>query len=113
MDWTNIIIALVGAVFGAGFWQVIKSMVDKKKTPYDMFMELMQKQTEFYDALNASYEQEKMDSAEKSAVIAKTHKCKHRFKDPDIICPVETANEERLNNRCIRCEYNPEKDDAK
>ena len=113
MNWTSIIIALVGAVFGAGFWAVVKSIVDKKKTPYEMFMELMQKQTEFYDSLNAAYEQEKQDSAEKSAVIAKTHKCKHRFNDPEIICPVETANEERLNQRCVRCEYNQDKDDGK
>lgn len=113
MDWTKIIIAVVGVFAGAGFWAVIKAKVDKKKTPYEMFMELMQKQTEFYDALNAAYDQEKMDSAEKSAVISQTHKCRHRFKDPDILCPVETANEKRLNDRCARCEYNPISDDAK
>lgn len=113
MSWENVLIAAIGAVFGGGLWAVIKSIVDKKKTPYEMFMELMQKQTEFYDSLNAAYEREKLDSAEKSAVIAKTHKCKHRFSDPDVLCPVETANEERLNQRCVRCEYNEEKDDMK
>ena len=113
MDWTNIIIALVGAVFGGGIWSVIKASVDKKKTPYEMFMELMQKQTESYEVQKAELEKEKVDSAEKSAVISKTHNCLHRFKDPDIQCPVEKANDERLEKRCQSCKYNLDLDDKK
>ena len=110
MNWTSIIIAVIGA---AGFWAVIKAIVDKQKTAYDMLISMIAEEKEFYKMRNAEFEKEKLDSAEKSHVISKTHKCLHRFKDPDINCPVEEANEERLKNRCNRCEYNPDSDDAK
>lgn len=110
MNWQNIIALLIGA---AGFWAVVKAIVDKQKTAYDMLISMIEEEKKFYAMRNAEFETEKKDSAEKSAVIAKSTKCLHRFKDPNIECPVERANELRLENKCTRCEYNPEKDDAK
>ena len=91
---------------------VLYQQVDKKKTPYDMLMEMMAEQKRFYQERNAEYEREKLDSAEKSAVLTATHKCQHRFKDPAIPCPVDEANEERLKKRCERCKYNEEESHA-
>lgn len=109
-DWQSIITLLIGA---AGFWAVVKAIVDKQKTAYEMLISMIAEEKEFYKMRNAEFETEKRDSAEKSAVIAKSSKCKHRFEDPEIECPVESANEKRLENRCARCEYNPVDDDAK
>lgn len=106
MDWTTIITAVVSLFTGGGLWAWIKAREDKKKTPYDMLMEMMAEQKKFYQEKNEEYEREKLDSAEKSAVLTASNKCKHRFKDPDIPCPVEEANEARLKKRCGRCKYN-------
>ena len=110
MNWTSIIIAVIGA---AGFWAVIKAIVDKQKTAYDMLISMIEEEKEFYKMRNAEFKQVEQDSAEKSAVISKTHNCLHRFKDPDVPCPVEKANDERLENRCKTCKYNNEEDDVK
>ena len=110
MNWNAIIIALVGA---AGFWAVVKAIVDKQKTAYDMLISMIEEEKEFYKMRNTEFEKEKLSSAEKSAVIAKSNKCLHRFKDPSIECPVDKANDERLENHCKKCEYNPEVDDKK
>ena len=112
MDWTAIITGVLAFLGGGGLWAVIKARVDKKKTPYDMLMEMMAEQKRFYQERNAEYEREKLDSAEKSAVLTATHKCQHRFKDPTIPCPVDEANEERLKKRCERCKYNDEETDG-
>lgn len=106
--WVTIATGVISIFAGGGIWGVIKAREDKRKTPYDMFRDLLAEQKKFYEERNADYEREKLDSAEKSAVLAATHKCQHRFKDPDIHCPVEEANEERLKNRCSRCKYNEE-----
>lgn len=106
--WIEIAKLVVAFLGGGGLWAVIKAREDKRKTPYDMFRDLLAEQKKFYEERNADYEREKLDSAEKSAVLAATHKCAHRFKDPDIHCPVEEANEERLKNRCDRCKYKEE-----
>lgn len=101
------IIEMVGAFLaGGGLWAVIKAKVDKKKTPYEMFMELMQEQRKFQEQLKSDYANEKLDSAEKSAVIMKSQFCEHKFKDKNIVCPVDRANDERLEKRCERCGYN-------
>lgn len=105
LDWTKIILAIIAAL--GGVWAVVKTIIDKKKTPYDMLVEMMAEQKRFYQERNAEYEREKLDSAEKSSVIMQSHFCKHRYKDPDIVCPVDQANDERLKNRCDRCGYNP------
>lgn len=105
MDWTNIIIAVISAISGGGVWGFIKAREDKKKTPYDMLMEMMQEQKKFYEERNADYEREKLDSAEKSSVIMQTHRCQYKFTDPDIVCPVDEANDKRLKDRCARCDY--------
>lgn len=110
MNWTSIIIAVIGAT---GFWAVIKALVDKQKSAYDMLITTIAELKELYETQSAEFRQEKIDSAEKSAVIAKTHKCLHRFKDPDIQCPVEVANDSRLESRCSRCQYNSVDDDKK
>lgn len=110
MNWTGIIIAVIGAT---GFWAVIKALVDKQKSAYDMLITTITELKELYETQSLEFTQEKRDSAEKSAVIAKTHKCLHRFDNPEIVCPVEEANDERLQNRCSRCEYNNDKDDKK
>ena len=112
-EWTTIITAALSFLGGGGLWAVIKAREDKKKTPYDMLMEMMAEQKRFYQERNAEYEQEKLDSAEKSAVLTASNKCKHRFADPQTPCPVEEANEERLKKRCDRCKYgNSEENEA-
>lgn len=105
MDWTTII---TSALAGGGIWAVIKALVDKRKSPYDMLIEMMAEQKRYFQERYEEYEREKLDSAEKSAVLTATHKCQHRFADPSIICPVDEANEERLKNRCSRCKYGEE-----
>lgn len=103
--WPDIIKVAGGVLAGGGLWAVIKSWVDKKKTPYDMFRDLLAEQKKFYEERNADYEREKLDSAEKSSVIMQSHFCKHKFKDPNIVCPVDVANDERLKKRCERVGY--------
>lgn len=107
---TNIITGVTSLLAGGGIWAWIKAREDKKKTPYDMFMELLAEQKKFYVERNADYEREKLDSAEKSAVIMKSHFCKHKYSDPNITCPVDVANDERLEKRCKRCGYNNNED---
>ena len=106
MDWTLIITGLRSAVFGGGIWEVVKARESKKKTPYDMLMQMMAEQKKFYEERNAEYEREKLDSAEKSSVIMQSHNCEHRFMNKDIHCPVDEANDKRLKSRCERCGYN-------
>lgn len=108
MDWNNIIIGILGIFTGAGFWGVVKSALEKKKTPYDLFIQMVEEERKFYQMKNKEYEQKDIDSAEKSAVIAQSSNCFHRFKDPEIICPVEKANEMRLRKKCLHCELQPE-----
>lgn len=104
--WVTILTGVLSIMAGGGFWQWIKTREDKQKTPYDMFRELLIEHKKFYEERNADYEREKLDSAEKSSVIMQSHFCKHRFENPDIICPVDVANDARLKNRCGRCGYN-------
>lgn len=103
--WIELAKIAAGVITGGGLWAVIKARVDKKKTPYEMFMELLTEQKKFYEQRNADYEREKLDSAEKSSVIMQSHFCKHKYTDPNIICPVDVANDERLRKRCTRCDY--------
>lgn len=108
MDWTTIMVAAIGGGgLMTGIVEVIKSIVDKKQTPYDMLKGVLDEMKKFYEARNADYEREKLDSAEKSSVIMQSHFCKHKYTDPNIICPVDKANDERLKNRCTRCTYPP------
>jgi hypothetical protein len=90
---------------GGGIWAWLTSREGKKKTPYDMMVEMLEEQRKFYHERNADYERERLDSAEKSAVIQQTHKCRLKYANPDAACPVDAANEERLKNRCDRCGY--------
>ena len=107
MDWGAIIVAaLGGGTFFTGVFEVIKHAVDKKKTPYDMLMGMLEEQKKFYQERNADYERERLDNAEKSSVIMQSHFCKHKYTDPEIVCPVDKANDERLKRRCDRCGYN-------
>ena len=103
--WVEVAKIAASVLAGGGLWAAIKAKIDKKKTPYDMFMELLTEQKKFYEQRNADYEREKLDSAEKSSVIMQSHFCKHKFKDPEIVCPVDKANDERLKNRCGRIGY--------
>lgn len=103
---TTVLTGVISVIAGAGFWSWIKAREDKKKTPYDMFMELLGEQKRFYQERNAEYEREKLDSAEKSSVIMQSHFCGYKYKDSDIVCPVDKANDERLKKRCERCGYN-------
>lgn len=112
MDWNSIIIGVIGVFAGAGFWGVIKAMVDKKKTPYDMLKDLLTEQREFLEEKEEELRQEKLDSAEKSAVISKSQFCQHKYTDPSIVCPVDKANVERLEHRCQRCGYNQDNTDT-
>lgn len=94
-----------GVLTGGGLWAWIKAREDKRKTPYDMFRDLLTEQKRFYEQRNQDYEREKLDSAEKSSVIMQSHFCGYKFKDPDIICPVDKANDKRLKGRCERLGY--------
>ena len=106
MDWTEIVIAsLGGGTVISGIIEIVKAKIDKKKTPYDLLKDLLEEHTKLYHERNADYEREKLDSAEKSSVIMQSHFCKHKYKDPEIVCPVDTANDERLKKRCERCSY--------
>lgn len=104
--WLDLAKVAAGILTGGGLWAAIKARIDKKKTPYDMFMELLSEQKKFYEQRNSDYEREKLDSAEKSSVIMQSHFCKHKYTDPNIICPVDVANDKRLKERCNRCGYN-------
>ena len=103
--WIELAKIAAGVITGGGLWAVIRARIDKKKTPYDMFMELLTEQKKFYEQRNADYEREKLDSAEKSSVIMQSHFCKHKYTDPNVVCPVDVANDERLKKRCTRCCY--------
>ena len=106
MDWTTIIVSsLGGGTVISAIVEVIKTRVEKQKTPYDMLMDMLAEQKKFYQERNADYEREKLDSAEKSSVIMQSHFCKHKYTDPNIVCPVDKANDERLKKRCDRCGY--------
>ena len=106
--WVTIVTGIFSLIGGGSIGAWIKIREEKRKTPYDMFRDLLAEQKKFYEARNADYEREKLDSAEKSSVIMQSHFCKHKFSDPDIICPVDLANDERLKKRCERCGYNKE-----
>lgn len=103
--WLDLAKIAAGILTGGGLWAVIKARVDKKKTPYDMFMELMNEQKRFYEQRNADYEREKLDSAEKSSVIMQSQFCQHKYSNPEIKCPVDAANDTRLKKRCERVGY--------
>ena len=103
--WITVITGVVSLLTGGGLWAWIKAKEEKRKTPYDMFMELLSEQKKFYEQRNADYEREKLDSAEKSSVIMQSHFCKHKYTDPNVICPVDVANDKRLKERCNRCGY--------
>lgn len=105
MDWNSILLGVIGIFAGVGFWAWVKAREDKRKTPYDMLKEMLLEQKKFYEERNADYEREKLDSAEKSAVISKSQFCQHKYTDPNIVCPVDEANVRRLENRCTRCGY--------
>ena len=107
---SDIIKVVAGILTGGGLWAWIKAREDKRKTPYDMLRDLLAEQKKFYEERNAEYEREKLDSAEKSSVIMQSHFCKHKFKDPNIVCPVDVANDRRLRERCNRCRYNEQKE---
>lgn len=105
-NWTEIVVtALGGGTLITGVIEIVKSFIDKRKTPYDMLKDMLAEQTRFYKEKNAELEREKLDSAEKSSVIMQSHFCAHRFKDPNTPCPVDVANDERLKNRCGRIGY--------
>lgn len=103
MDWTSIIIGCIG---GGGIWAVVRAIIDKRKSPYDMLRDLLAEQKKFYQERNADYEREKLDSAEKSSVIMQSHFCQYKYTDPNVVCPVDVANDARLKKRCERCGYN-------
>lgn len=111
--WITVITGIFSFLGGGGIWAWIKAKEDKKKTPYDMFMELMREQKRFYEERNADFEREKLDSAEKSSVIMQSHFCKHKYTDPNIVCPVDVANDARLKKRCDRCGYGKEDEHKK
>lgn len=109
MDWTNLVTAVAGILTGGGgIWAYLNTREGKRKTPYDMMVDMLNEQRKFYHEKNEEMLREKLDSAEKSAVIQKSQRCKYKYKDPNITCPVDEANEERLQKRCERCGYGNE-----
>lgn len=111
--WLDFAKVAAGVLTGGGLWAWISKREEKRKTPYDMFRELLAEQKKFYEERNRDYEREKLDSAEKSAVIMKSHLCRHKYKDENIVCPVDVANDERLEKRCQRCGYTSDEEDGK
>ena len=112
--WLDVLKVVAGILTGGGLWAWIKAREDKRKTPYDMFRDLLAEQKKFYEERNADYEREKLDSAEKSSVIMQSQFCAHKYTNPDVKCPVDMANDDRLKKRCDRFGYCPiikEKDD--
>lgn len=105
--WVELAKLVVAFLGGGGLWAWIKAREDKRKTPYDMFRDLLVEHKKFYEERNEDYEREKLDSAEKSSVIMQSHFCKHKYTDPNIVCPVDVANDERLKKRCERIGYCP------
>lgn len=105
--WLDIIKIVGGVLMGGGLWAWIKAREDKRKTPYDMLRDLLAEQKKFYAERNADYEREKLDSAEKSSVIMQSQFCAHKYSNPEIKCPVDAANDERLKKRCDRFGYCP------
>lgn len=106
--WVELAKIFAGILTGAGgVFAIVKVRAEKKKTPYDMFMGLLEEMKTFYAQRNADYEREKLDSAEKSSVIMQSHFCKHKYTDPNVVCPVDLANDERLKKRCERIGYCP------
>lgn len=103
--WVTVATGVLSIFAGAGFWSWIKAKEDKKETPYNMFMGLLTEMKTFYAQRNADFEREKLDSAEKSSVIMQSHFCKHKYTDPNVVCPVDLANDERLKKRCDRLGY--------
>ena len=100
--WITIVTGILSVLAGMGFWGWVKAREDKRKTPYDMLRDLLDEQKRFYEERNADYERERIDSAEKSAVIMQSQFCAHKYSDPDIKCPVDMANDDRLKGRCGR-----------
>lgn len=90
---------------GGGIWAYLNTREGKRKTPYDMMVDMLNEQRKFYHEKNEEMQREKLDSAEKSAVIQKSQRCKYKYQNPEIACPVDEANEERLAKRCERCGY--------
>lgn len=105
--WLDVIKVAAGILTGGGVWAWIKAREDKRKTPYDMLRDLLAEQKKFYAERNADYEREKLDSAEKSSVIMQSQFCAHKYSNPDIKCPVDMANDDRLKKRCDRFGYCP------
>lgn len=108
--WLDVLKVAAGVLTGGGLWAWIKAREDKRKTPYDMFRDLLAEQKKFYEERNADYEREKLDSAEKSSVIMQSQFCHHKYTNPDIHCPVDKANDERLKKRCDRFGFCPIKE---
>lgn len=106
MDWMSIVSTAIGALLGGGgIFGVLIARENKKKTPYDMVVEMLQEQKRFYADRNAEFEKERMESQEKTVVINATHNCQYKYKNPDIKCPVDEANDERLRKQCSGCVY--------
>lgn len=103
MNWDTVITAALSALGGGGLWAVVKAAVDKKKSPYDRYIQLLDEHEKFYQQLCLELDAERKDSAAKSHVIAQTTRCPHRFKDPAFPCPVDEANDERLKRICKLC----------
>jgi len=106
MEWLTILLSAVG---GGGITTVIVALINKKKTPYDMLMEMLSEQKKFYESKNAEFENEKTESAHKSYIIAQTRLCKAKRENPEITCPVDAANDERLRAKCNDCQKFKEK----
>lgn len=105
--WITIVTGVISLLTGGGLWAWIKAREDKRKTPYDMFRDLLAEQKKFYEERNADYQRERLDSAEKSSVIMQSQFCPHKYTTPDVQCPVDKANDERLKKRCDRVGYCP------
>ena len=105
-SWIELAKVIAGVLTGAGgAFAYFKVKAEKKKTPYDMFMGLLDEMKTFYAQRNADYEREKLDSAEKSSVIMQSQFCQHKYSNPEIKCPVDAANDVRLKKRCERVGY--------
>lgn len=100
MNWPDLIIGLIG---GGGITTVVVALINKKKSPYDLYTEFIQTQREWMERVEADLTKERQDSMEKTYIITQTRLCEAKISNPKVKCPVDEANDARLKNKCRIC----------
>jgi len=101
VNWTELLIGLIG---GGGITTVVVALINKKKSPYDLYTEFIQTQREWMERVEADLSKERQDSMEKTYIITQTRLCEAKRTNPNMECPVDAANDRRLKDKCRICE---------